>query len=530
MAPTLDQYQPMTFRPTIDELTSFVDYVSYMEKQCAHKAGVAKIIPPKSWVARKAGYDSGKLNTKMGSLIAHNISDAVRVPGCFMTEPDLSGTSVTLAAYQQLAVTAKHLPPKHTCYNELEQIYWKAESLPAFTAEVQGTLTDSDQEVLNLAFLPNILTGFRDEDELPDACLPRLSVGMWKATSCWQVEDMDLFALKYLHFGKPVTHYCVPPEFGFKLEQLAQKLFPDMTKDCFNFLRHKNLMINPKILLANDIPVHKLVQEQGSFLVFFPHAYHASFTHGFNIAEGVNFGNQRWVEYGKRFRECLCNKQPKAVKINMSKFVKKFQPEKYTLWKEGNDMDLHPEDPKFIRSYWDHMRVRLMTSWITNDELDKLKENLKLKREVVEWFRLKFPHLDYIDQYELAEVKGVSEDLKTPVKSIGDENGNMEKGKEKHHQRNLEHHDQHKEFQWNTSNDRKNQSDLNSKKSQFKCPSNKVHRKAQCKQCAGCKTPDCNKCIYCLDKPKNGGKLVLKKKCKERECENPIMGTCPLCK
>ena len=95
----------------------------------------------------------------MGSLIAHNISDAVRVPGCFMTEPDLSGTSVTLAAYQQLAGTAKHLPPKHTCYNELEQMYWKAGSSPAFTAEVQGTLTDSDQELLNLAFLPNILTG-----------------------------------------------------------------------------------------------------------------------------------------------------------------------------------------------------------------------------------------------------------------------------------------------------------------------------------------------------------------------------------
>ena len=71
----------------------------------------------------------------------------------------LSGKSVTFAAYQQLAVTAKHLPPKHTCYNELEQMYWKAGSSPAFTAEVQGTLTDSDQELLNLAFLLNILTG-----------------------------------------------------------------------------------------------------------------------------------------------------------------------------------------------------------------------------------------------------------------------------------------------------------------------------------------------------------------------------------
>ena len=151
MTPTSDQYQPMTFRPTMDELTSFVDYVSYMEKQGAHKAGVAKIIPPKSWIARKAGYDSGKLNTKMGSLIAHNISDAVRVPGCFMTELEPSGTSVTLAAYQQLAVTAKHLPPKHTCYNELEHPYWKAGSLTASTAKVQGT----DSELINLAFLLN---------------------------------------------------------------------------------------------------------------------------------------------------------------------------------------------------------------------------------------------------------------------------------------------------------------------------------------------------------------------------------------
>ena len=350
---------------------------------------------------------------------------------------------------------------------------------------------------------------------------------MWKTTSCWQVEDMDLFALRYLHYGKPTTHYCVPPEYGFKLEQLAQKLFPAMTKDCFNFLRHKNMMINPKLLLANNIPVIKLVQEQGSFIVFFPHAYHSSFTHGFNIAETVNFATPRWVEYGKRFRECLCNSHPKLARIDMGKFVEKFQPEKFSLWKEGKDMDIHPEDPKYVRSYWEHMKLRLLTSWISSKELDELKKSLQLKREVVEWFRLKFPHLDYIGQYELHEVKGLKEELVTPNKKTRDQNGNTDKSKDEQHQKKT---DKHKESQWKAANERKVQADMKAKKSLFKCPSNKSHRKAACKQCEGCKTPDCNVCTYCLDKPKNGGKLILKQKCKMRVCENPIMGTCPLCK
>ena len=159
MAPVLDDYQPMTFRPTIEELTSVVDYVSYMERQGAHKAGIAKIIPPKLWIARKAGYDPTKLNMKLGTLVAHHIADSVEVPGCFMTETDLTGPSVTVSAYQQLAIIAKNLPPPHTCYNDLEQLYWQGVPSSFFTAEVQGTLTDSDQDLLNLAYLPNILTG-----------------------------------------------------------------------------------------------------------------------------------------------------------------------------------------------------------------------------------------------------------------------------------------------------------------------------------------------------------------------------------
>ena len=41
--------------------------------------------------------------------------------------------------------------------------------------------------------------------------------------------------------------------------QVAQKLFPDFALACFNLLRHKAIMIGPKILEANGVQVQKVV-------------------------------------------------------------------------------------------------------------------------------------------------------------------------------------------------------------------------------------------------------------------------------
>ena len=40
--------------------------------------------------------------------------------------------------------------------------------------------------------------------------------------------------------------------------------------------------------------------------------------------------------------QCNCSKD--MVRISMDCFVKKFQPEKYDLWKAGKDVAPHPED------------------------------------------------------------------------------------------------------------------------------------------------------------------------------------------
>jgi jumonji domain-containing protein 2 len=47
----------MTFQPTLEEFSNFNKYIAYMESQGAHRAGLAKVIPPKGWRARQS-YDN----------------------------------------------------------------------------------------------------------------------------------------------------------------------------------------------------------------------------------------------------------------------------------------------------------------------------------------------------------------------------------------------------------------------------------------------------------------------------------------
>ncbi|XP_035764103.1 lysine-specific demethylase 4A-like [Neolamprologus brichardi] len=94
-------------------------------------------------------------------------------------------------------------------------------------------------------------------------------------------------------------------------------------------------LISPFILKKYGIPFEKVTQEAGQFIVTFPFGYHAGFNHGFNCAESTNFATQRWIDYGKQATLCSCRQD--MVKISMDVFVRKFQPERYKLWKAGKD-------------------------------------------------------------------------------------------------------------------------------------------------------------------------------------------------
>ncbi|PSN40426.1 hypothetical protein C0J52_09263 [Blattella germanica] len=333
----------MVFRPKYEEFKDFSKYVEYMESCGAHRAGLAKVIPPPEWKPRKAGYDIETIDINIPAPICQVVDGK---PGLY-TQINVQKKAMTVKEYHDLAVSARYKTPNHFDYEDLERTYWKKimYGSPIYGADVSGSLTDQDVNVWNINRLGTILD-YVNEDygiSIDGVNTAYLYFGMWKTTFAWHTEDMDLYSINYLHFGAPKTWYAIPPEHGRRFERLANGFFPEASKICPAFLRHKMSLISPQVMRKYTIPFNKITQEAGEIMITFPYGYHAGFNHGFNCAESTNFATPRWVEYGKRASQCSCRGD--MVKISMDTFVKRFQPDRYHLWLQGKDVGSHPEDP-----------------------------------------------------------------------------------------------------------------------------------------------------------------------------------------
>lgn len=331
------------FKPTYEEFKDFPKFIAYMESKGAHKAGLAKIIPPKEWKPRAEGYDLNNIDIKIPAPICQVVTGK---QGLYQ-QINIQKKAMSVVEYHKLASSAKYCTPPHYDFEDLERKYWKniTYNPPIYGADVSGTLTDGNVDDWNINRLGTILDYVNADYgiSIEGVNTAYLYFGMWKTTFAWHTEDMDLYSINYLHFGAPKTWYCIPPEHGRRLERLATGFFPGNSKSCPAFLRHKMTIISPHVLKQYSIPFNKITQEEGEIMITFPYGYHAGFNHGFNCAESTNFATVRWVEYGKRALQCLC--RPDNVKISMDTFVKRFQPDRYELWLSGKDVGPHPEDP-----------------------------------------------------------------------------------------------------------------------------------------------------------------------------------------
>uniref|UniRef100_A0A3B5KKA2 [histone H3]-trimethyl-L-lysine(9) demethylase n=1 Tax=Xiphophorus couchianus TaxID=32473 RepID=A0A3B5KKA2_9TELE len=326
-------FRVMTFTPSKEEFKDFVRYVAFMESQGAHIAGIAKIIPPKGWKPRHTYDDIDDL------LIPAPIQQVVTGQSGLFTQYNIQKKPMTVVEFQKTSNLAKFCSPRYVDFDELERKFWKNLTFnpPLYGADVSGTLFDPDVSEWNMAHLNTILDTVESESavKIKGLTTPCLYFGMWKSAFPWHTEDMNLYSICYLHYGEPKSWYVVPPEHGRRLERLAKGFFPGNAQSCEAFLRHKMTLISPSILKKYGIPYEKVTQEAGQFIVTFPFAYHAGFNHGFNCAESTNFATQRWIDYGKQAKLCSCRQD--MVKISMDAFVRKFQPDRYKLWKAGKD-------------------------------------------------------------------------------------------------------------------------------------------------------------------------------------------------
>ncbi|XP_045405141.1 lysine-specific demethylase 4B isoform X2 [Lemur catta] len=337
----------MTFRPTMEEFKDFNKYVAYIESQGAHRAGLAKIIPPKEWKPRQTYDDIDDV------VIPAPIQQVVTGQSGLFTQYNIQKKAMTVGEYRRLANSEKYCTPRHQDFDDLERKYWKNLTFvsPIYGADISGSLYDDDVAQWNIGSLRTILDMVEREcgTIIEGVNTPYLYFGMWKTTFAWHTEDMDLYSINYLHFGEPKSWYAIPPEHGKRLERLAIGFFPGSSQGCDAFLRHKMTLISPIILKKYGIPFSRITQEAGEFMITFPYGYHAGFNHGFNCAESTNFATLRWIDYGKVATQCTCRKD--MVKISMDVFVRILQPERYELWKQGKDFTV-----------LDHTRPTALTS------------------------------------------------------------------------------------------------------------------------------------------------------------------------
>ncbi|KAF9099055.1 hypothetical protein BGX23_004297 [Mortierella sp. AD031] len=189
---------------------------------------------------------------------------------------------------------------------EVERNYWRNLTFvqPMYGADMSGSLFDNRTTSWNTQCLGDLLS--KIDQNLPGVNTPYLYFGMWKATFAWHVEDMDLYSINYLHFGAPKQWYCIRPENSSRFERIAQGIFSSDYKNCPQFLRHKTYLLSPTKLAADGVPVNRLVQHEGEFVLTFPFAYHSGYNLGFNCAESINFALADWIPIGRKAESCRC--------------------------------------------------------------------------------------------------------------------------------------------------------------------------------------------------------------------------------
>eukprot|EP00211_Chloroparvula_japonica_P008089 CAMPEP_0119127766 /NCGR_PEP_ID=MMETSP1310-20130426/6186_1 /TAXON_ID=464262 /ORGANISM="Genus nov. species nov., Strain RCC2339" /LENGTH=316 /DNA_ID=CAMNT_0007118047 /DNA_START=25 /DNA_END=972 /DNA_ORIENTATION=- len=295
----------------------FEEYIERCEP-CLAQAGIGKIVPPREWVPRKAGYEDVEM--EVPQAIKQNVTGGRGVYRSLLVECKPMSLK---EGFAPVATTPEHCCPRGG-QEEVERRFWRNMTFrpPMYAADIEGSLMDEDCDGWNIRNLDTLLTRTLRQHtraRIPGVMSPYLYFGMWRSFFAWHTEDMDLYSMNYLHFGEPKTWYCVPPSDRGKFERAVQSLAPDLFLQCGQFLRHKELMVAPTVLAKLGVKVLKCQQAKREWIINYPGAYHAGFNHGYNCAESTNFATKGWIPIGEKATACSCSRD--SVRIDMRIFT-----------------------------------------------------------------------------------------------------------------------------------------------------------------------------------------------------------------
>lgn len=114
-----------------------------------------------------------------------------------------------------------------------------------------------------------------------------------------------MYSINYHHRGAPKVWYGVPgdPKSAEGLEKVFRSYLSLKMRETPDLLHHITTMFSPRLLQNADVPVYKVLQYEGEYVVTFPRAFHGGFSLGPNIGEAVNFATHDWIAHGSAANE-----------------------------------------------------------------------------------------------------------------------------------------------------------------------------------------------------------------------------------
>ncbi|CAM0957207.1 unnamed protein product [Alopecurus aequalis] len=193
--------------------------------------------------------------------------------------------------------------------------------LPLLDSNKQDPSGISGWNLNKLRRLPGSVLSFETED-ISGVVVPWLYVGMCFSSFCWHVEDHFLYSLNYMHFGEHKVWYGVPGDNAVKLEEAMRRNLPRLFEEQPDLLHELVTQLSPSVLKSEGMPVYRVVQNPGEFVLTLPRAYHSGFNCGFNCAEAVNVAPVDWLPHGQCAVE-LYRDQRRKTSISHDKLLLK---------------------------------------------------------------------------------------------------------------------------------------------------------------------------------------------------------------
>ncbi|CDR97861.1 jmjC transcription factor, putative [Babesia bigemina] len=153
--------------------------------------------------------------------------------------------------------------------------------------DVRGTAAETDVwNMRNLPKCPGSLLRYFDR-VIPGVNSPWFYIGMCLTSFCWHTEDNYFGAVNYHHFGAPKAT---------RLETLLKDYSAHESEEFA--LYSLRIQVPPDVLIANRIPVYRVVQRENEFVFAWPRAYHSGLNTGYNGNEACNIAPVSWLTMG----------------------------------------------------------------------------------------------------------------------------------------------------------------------------------------------------------------------------------------